>query len=86
MNKKWGHPLECRAGSPDMDKPKAGKHELSCRDQDKGHGLNIDAEHSEMMLKTGTEDHQRVVSIKQKDGKTEYSLIYLSMRGEDDSI
>lgn len=86
MAKKWGKPLECREGSPDMDKPKAGKHDLSCRDDDKGHGFNIDADNSEMQLKVGSEDYQRIVAIKTKDGKTQYSLVYLSMNDGKDTI
>ena len=86
ISKKWGKPLECRTGSPDMDKPKGSKHDLSCRDEDKGHGLNIDAENNEMQLKVGSEDYQRIVAIKTKDGQTQYSLIYLRMNDGKDTI
>ena len=86
MSKKWGKPLECRPGSPDMDKSKSGKDDLTCR-EGKGHGVHIDADTSEMQLKVGSEDRQHVVAVKKENGKTQYSLVYVTVRGgEKDSM
>jgi hypothetical protein len=85
MSKKWGKPLECKPGSPDMDRKKEGKNELTCRDKE-GKGMQIDADNSEMQLKTGTDDRQHIVAIKRDGGKTQYSLVYITVRGEKDTI
>jgi hypothetical protein len=85
MTKKWGKPLECRPGSPDWNKKKEGKDDLVCREGSK-HGVNIDADTSEMQLKIGSEDKQHVVAVKKVGGKTQYSLVYVTVRGEKDSI
>ena len=82
MTKKWGKPLECRAGSPDMQKTKREKNELDCReDSNNKHGVHIDADSSEMQLKVGSEDKQHVVAVKKENGKTQYSLVYVTVRG-----
>jgi hypothetical protein len=87
MTKKWGKPLECRPGSPDMDKKKEGKDDLICREESNNkHGVHIDADTSEMQLKVGSEDRQHVVAVKKKDGKTQYSLVYVTVRGQKDTI
>jgi hypothetical protein len=87
MTKKWGKPLECRPGSPDMNKKKEGKNDLDCREESNNkHGVHIDADTSEMQLKVGSEDRQHVVAVKKKDGKTQYSLVYVTVRGEKDTI
>jgi hypothetical protein len=80
MSKKWGKPLECRSGSPDMDKKKQNKNDLDCREQD--HGLHIEADSSKMELKVGTEDRQRIVALKTEGGKTQYSLVYVNVRDD----
>jgi hypothetical protein len=87
MTKKWGNPLQCRPGSPDMDKKKEGKNDLDCREESNNkHGVHIDADTSEMQLKVGSEDKQHVVAVKKEGGKTQYSLVYVTVRGEKDSI
>jgi hypothetical protein len=80
MSKKWGKPLECRSGSPDMDKKKQNKNDLDCREQD--HGMHIDADDSKMQLKVGTEDRQHIVALKTDGGKTQYSLVYVNVRDD----
>lgn len=85
MTKKWGKPLECRPGSSDMDRKKENKDDLSCHDKNKN-SVNIDADTSEMQLKVGSEDKQHVVAVKKENGKTQYSLVYVTVRGERDSI
>ena len=85
MTKKWGKPLECRPGSSDWTKQKEGKDDLVCRDSKKK-GVNIDADTNDMQLKVGTEDKQHVVAVKKEGGKTQYSLVYVTVRGEKDSI
>ena len=85
MKKKWGTPLECRQGSPDMDRKPASKDELSCRDKDTK-GMQINADNSEMQLKVGTDDRQHVVAVKRDGGKTQYSLVYVTVRGEKDTL
>jgi hypothetical protein len=84
MAKKWGKPLECRPGSSDWTKRKEGKDDLVCRDSK--HGVNIDADTHDMQLKVGSEDKQHVVAVKKEGGKTQYSLVYVTVRGEKDSI
>lgn len=86
MSKKWGKPLECRPGSPDLDRKKEGKDDLTCRDKHGRSKLNIDADTNEMQLKVGSEDRQHIVAIKNSGGKTQYSLVYVTLRGENDSI
>ena len=87
MAKKWGKPLECRPGSPDMDKKKEGKDDLTCREgSNNKHGVHIDSDTSEMQLKVGSDDKQHVVAVKTKNGKTQYSLVYVTVRGEKDTI
>jgi hypothetical protein len=85
MTKKWGKPLECKSGSPDLDKKKQNKDDLVCHDNDK-HGIHIDADTSEMELKVGTEDRQHVVAVKRAGGKTQYSLVYVTVRDDKGSI
>ena len=87
LSKKWGKPLECRAGSPDMDKKKSGKDDLTCHEKESHNvGLNINSDNSDMQLKVGTEDRQHVVAMKTENGKTQYSLVYVTVRGEKDTI
>lgn len=84
MSKKWGKPLECRSGSPDMEKKKENKDDIVCHEK---RGINIDAEESEMQLKVGTNDRQHVVALKTDGGKTQYSLVYVNVRDDkDDTI
>lgn len=86
LNKKWGKPLECRPGSPDLGKKKENKDDLTCRDKEGRSKLNIDADTSSMQLKVGSEDRQHIVAVKKSGGKTQYSLVYVTVRGEKDSI
>jgi hypothetical protein len=70
-----------------MDKKKEGKDDLICREESNNkHGVHIDADTSEMQLKVGSEDRQHVVAVKKKDGKTQYSLVYVTVRGQKDTI
>jgi hypothetical protein len=82
MSKNWGKPLECRSGSPDMNKKKENKNDLDCREQE--HGLHVNADNSNMQLKVGTEDRQHIVALKTEGGKTQYSLVYVNVRDEKD--
>jgi hypothetical protein len=84
MTKKWGKPLECKPGSPDLGKKKQNKNDLDCREEE--HGVHIDADSSDMQLKVGTEDRQHVVAVKREGGKTQYSLVYVTVRDEKGSI
>lgn len=84
MTKKWGKPLECKPGSPDLGKKKQNKNDLDCREEE--HGVHIDADSNDMQLKVGTEDRQHVVAVKREGGKTQYSLVYVTVRDEKGSI
>jgi hypothetical protein len=84
MTKKWGKPLECKSGSTDLDKKKQNKNDLDCREEQSG--IHIDADNSRMELKVGTEDRQHVVAVKREGGKTQYSLVYVTVRDEKGSI
>jgi hypothetical protein len=83
MTKKWGKPLECRPGSPDLEKKKQNKDDLVCHNS---RGVHIDAETSDMQLKVGSEDRQHIVAVKREGGKTQYSLVYVTVRNDKESI
>ena len=84
---KYGKVLECKPGSPDMNVEKKDKEDLTCKGKVhiKDHdSVNIDA--NDWQLKVGSEQKQRVVGIKTKDGKTTFALVYVNTRGERDTI
>jgi hypothetical protein len=87
---KYGKVLECKPGSPDMNVEKKDKEDLTCKGSnahirgDKGDSISFGKE--DWQLKVGTENKQRVVGIKTKDGKTTFALVYVNTRGERDTI
>jgi len=86
---RYGKPLECRPGSPDLKKEKENSDDLSCWDKNnKEHNRNIKLEVSEdnWQLKSGTERRQRIVSIKPKGDGTEFALVYVVTRGGREGI
>lgn len=85
MAKKWGKPLECRPGSPDLNRKKQGKDDLVCENEG-GRKIHIDADTHDMQLKVGSEDRQHIVAVKQRGGKTQYSLVYVTVRGERETL
>jgi hypothetical protein len=79
----YGRPLECRPGSPDLKVEKKNEDDLTCYDSDDKHGrhnrgvaLSVD-EHE---LKVGTNDKQRVVTVKPNGSGAEFSLVYVVTR------
>lgn len=87
---KYGKVLECKPGSPDLNIEKKDKEDLTCKDSDVhingGHSKAVMISKEEWQLKVGTQNRQRVVGIKQKDGKTNFALVYVNTRGERDTI
>src|SRR5438105_11605858 len=81
---KYGHVLECKPGSPDMDIVAKEKNQLTCRDHgNKNHRGNMNIDSDEPTLKVGNEDHQRVVGFKRSGGATEFDLVYVQTRGDE---
>jgi len=50
---------------------------LGCGDKQGGQTLE---------MKVGTRDNQHLVAIETKDGRTEFTLVYVRMRGKDDAL
>ena len=83
--KKYGRVLECKPGSPDMDVSKQKGDELTCRDdEDHNHkGVHMDVDTEKMNLRVGAQGHFRVVGFK-PDGKgTQFSLVLVSVHGDE---
>jgi hypothetical protein len=82
MAGKYGPPLECKPGSPDMDRKKQGKDDLVCHDEksrsknDRGVSFSID----DMELKVGTDDRQRIVAVKPHGSGSEFAIVYVVTR------
>jgi hypothetical protein len=87
---KYGKVLECKPGSPDMNIEKKEKDDLTCKDSNvRINGKEskaITIEKDEWQLKVGSANKQRVVGLKQKNGKTNFALVYVNTRGERDTI
>lgn len=79
---KYGRVLECRAGSPDLDIKKTDDNQLTCHDDDKKVRVKSFESRKGMQLKVGAENKQRIVAIKPSGSGTEYSLVYVTTRGE----
>ena len=71
---KYGHVLDCSEGSSDRRKSKD-------RDEAKG-DLNCDGdtEADNIVYKAGTDENQRIVSIKPKGSGTQFSLVHVDVR------
>ena len=81
----YGRVLECKPGSPDLDLEQHQKDQLTCHDKGERHA-HVEYGPSDMELKVGTEDRQRIVAVKTKDGKTEFALVYLNTRGGEETM
>jgi len=78
---KYGHVLECKPGSPDMNAEAKEKGDLAC--QDKGdHKKGAPFDPDDIQLKVGTEDRQRIVGFKPSSNGTQFSLVYVVTHGE----
>jgi|SRR5579863_8441350 hypothetical protein len=69
----WGHKMDVHSSHHDDDH--AGP--VSCESPNTG---------SVLELKVGTEDNQHVVSLKPQDKGTEFSLVYVRLRGKQGDI
>jgi hypothetical protein len=77
----YGRPLECRPGSPDLDIDPKDDNDLSCYEKGnrkRNRHIKISADENE--LKVGTDDRQRIVSMKPSGSGTEYTLVYVVTR------
>ena len=79
---KYGRVLECRVGSPDLDIKKTDDNQLTCHDDGKKMRVKSFESRRGMQLKVGAENKQRIVAIKPSGGGTEYSLVFVTTRGE----
>jgi len=72
--KKYGDVLECHTGDVNYERDsKSMSNELSCGPDT---GSNIE-------LKAGTRDNQRIVAIKPADKGSEFTLVYVETHGKD---
>lgn len=86
---KYGKVLECKPGSPDLNIEKKEKDDLTCKGSKvhiRGDKDKVAVSPNDWQLKVGRESSQRVVGLKQRDGKTEFALVYVNTRGERDSL
>ena len=79
---KYGRVLECRPGSPDLDIRETDDNQLTCRDGDKKTRVKSFESGKSMQLKVGVDNKQRIVAIKPSGSGTEYSLVFVTTRGE----
>jgi len=77
---RYGHVLECKKGSPDMDLKKTNKDMLTCEDEEHHKG-SVQIRVDDKELKVGTSDRQRIVAVKPNGSGTEFSLVYVQTRG-----
>lgn len=82
---KYGHVLECKPGSPDMDVVAKDDDQLTCHEhQRKDHNANLNLDSDEPSLRVGSQSHQRVVGFKKPfGGGTEFDLVYVATRGDE---
>jgi hypothetical protein len=85
---KYGRVLECRPGSPDLDLRKRDDEDLTCYDDDKKMRVqSYKREGKSIQLKVGTSNKQRIVALKPaENGSTEFSLVFVSTRGEKETL
>jgi hypothetical protein len=77
----YGHPLECRPGSPDLKLEPKDDDDLVCYDKgNRERNKHIKIATDENELKVGTDSRQRIVAVKPKGSGTEYSLVYVVTR------
>jgi hypothetical protein len=84
--KKYGGVLECHTNNPHQD---GGDVNVKIGDvsKDKNNKLTCEqAGGTSVELKVGTKDNQHIVAISPRDKGTEFSLVYVQMRGEKDTI
>jgi len=89
ITSRYGKPLECRPGSPDLKKNKEHGDDLTCwekGDKDHNRGIKIDAAEADWQLKIGSDSRQRIVAIKPKGNGTEFALVYLVTHGEKEGM
>ena len=76
--KKYGNVLECHTEGHDYSYNKHGDNkDLSCEGDN--HGKTVE-------LKAGTRDNQHIVAIDPKDKGTDFALVYVRVRGKEDTI
>jgi hypothetical protein len=77
----YGRPLECRPGSPDLKIEPNDDNDLACYDKgNKQRNRHIRISTDDHELKVGTDDRQRIVSMKPSGSGTEYTLVYVVTR------
>jgi len=83
--KKYGRVLECKPGSSDMELNKKKDDDLTCHDDHnnnpKGPHVNLDSDSTN--LRAGTQDHFRVVGFKHDGKGTQFSLVLVSVHGDE---
>jgi len=86
--KNYGNVLECHGSDRGQHARPGESKELSCGDDDRGHGMNISVlnDHDGTELKVGTTDKQHIVAVRTEGGKTRFGLVFLQTRGAHDSI
>ncbi len=84
---KYGRVLECRPGSPDLEIRKKDDLDLTCHDDDKKMRVqSYKREGKSIQLKVGTSNKQRIVALKPSGSGTEFSLVFVSTRGEKETL
>ncbi len=76
--KKYGHVLECRNSHGTNYSYNNDSDELKCDGEDSS-GKTIE-------LKAGTKGNQRIVAVNPNGKGSDFALVYVHMRGKDDSI
>jgi hypothetical protein len=80
----FGDVLKCR-GHQAIGEPTRTAEGLTCNDDHNGHEVHINADHSEVELRTGSPGHMHIVGIQPKDGGTKIGLVALDLPGHHDS-
>jgi hypothetical protein len=83
--KKYGNVLECHTsqhnhnygGHPGGDKDSKDSEELKCEGDNQGKSIE---------LKVGTKSNQHIVAIDPHDKGADFALVYIHMRGKEDTI
>jgi hypothetical protein len=80
--KRYGDVIACRNHRPE-GVPTRTFQGLTCDSDHDGH-INVDENHNknELQLKTGSKQHQRIVSIKPEGGGTKFGLVVLDLPGK----
>jgi hypothetical protein len=79
---RYGRPLECRPGSPDLERKKQNDDDLVCEEKSRKIVVqDVDFKTTRgMELKVGTDDRQRIVAMKPRGKGTEFALVYVVTR------